>query len=429
MPDFVPVDHDPFEGDASQAGTETAPKFVPVDHDPFTPGSIVSNIQAAMPVGSFPYRAVKATKQALMGTASDLATLGPIRRMVDASAEDASHPEAIGDSNYQRQGVAPAGDLMMMAMGSRMPWAEAGSVGVLGGKLNPNAIARAENMEAAGASPADIWSMTRTARGADGEWRQEISDAPSRMTIHPSELKNSDHFLTDALDHPELYQSYPRFEETLLQALPTNSPPNLKGRYLAQRNTIQLNPNLSPEEARSTLLHEIQHGVQDIEGFAPGDSPSRYIPAALGPAKSQFETVRDAAHSEIMDKFNTNQTGVEYMKDLIRREKYGPEAAQHQISEPFQKVFQGMLDKNPEVRHRLENIVDSEKLISDAETAAFQKYKQAMGEVESRNVQERLARDLYHKIPIYTEDTPRELQRDLRPKPKLSPVDYDPFGP
>jgi hypothetical protein len=189
-----------------------------------------------------------------------------------------------------------------------------------------------------------------------------------------------------------------------------------------------MNKDLSPEEFKSTLLHEVQHAVQNKEGFAPGDNPDNHIPAGLAPARQNFEAVRANTQAEIARTYNTNDLGIEYMKDLIRRDKYGPEAAQQDIPEPFVKVFQGIIDKNPEVAHKLGNLVDSEKMISDAEQAAFAKYRSAMGEVEARSVQKRLA-DPLTKLspPQYTEDTPRFRQRDPRGA-TLIPVDHDPFS-
>ena len=41
-----------------------------------------------------------------------------------------------------------------------------------------------------------------------------------------------------------------------------------KGAYSPARNAITLNTGFRGENARKALVHEIQHAIQDIEGFA-----------------------------------------------------------------------------------------------------------------------------------------------------------------
>jgi hypothetical protein len=112
--------------------------------------------------------------------------------------------------------------------------------------------------------------------GIDGKWRIEISDEAGQFILPLDELVESPSFgtptiykLGDVYSHPLLYEIYPEaanidfvygpaFMDFLKQE---------QGSYNG-KNQIQITPYA--EDASSTLLHEIQHWVQQTEGFAEG---------------------------------------------------------------------------------------------------------------------------------------------------------------
>ena len=101
---------------------------------------------------------------------------------------------------------------------------------------------------------------------ADKMKRAEISDLGAMKTYSGlSEGK-----LSDFISHPQLYEQYPELAnmKTNTQFMGnTNGAFNAKGDM--GRGSITLNPNAG----ENTLLHEIQHAVQNIEGFPRGNSP------------------------------------------------------------------------------------------------------------------------------------------------------------
>lgn len=76
--------------------------------------------------------------------------------------------------------------------------------------------------------------------------------------------------LEDYLDHEELYRQYPQLRDATL--LFDDLPGPTRGQFDRQRNAITLDESLrhAPED---TLVHEIQHAIQQAEGFAGGASP------------------------------------------------------------------------------------------------------------------------------------------------------------
>ena len=81
--------------------------------------------------------------------------------------------------------------------------------------------------------------------------------------------------LADVLDYPELYEAYPELSSVTVRYATMD---NASGRalYGDGEHEILINRNLEGEwqSIHSILLHEIQHHIQNIEGFAKGGNPS-----------------------------------------------------------------------------------------------------------------------------------------------------------
>ena len=81
--------------------------------------------------------------------------------------------------------------------------------------------------------------------------------------------------LQDILRHPALFSAYPE-----AAAIPIVADVNLSSSGAIgpmsgfEGNVIQVNGNLSGDRLKSTLLHEVQHWIQDKEGFAKGSNIS-----------------------------------------------------------------------------------------------------------------------------------------------------------
>jgi hypothetical protein len=164
--------------------------------------------------------------------------------------------------------------------GGALPWAEKGAAGVFGGRLAKTAdigkLEEAQLMLKTGNGPNEIFARTGWFRGADDKWRFEIPDTASKWGSDPRNAERV--FASDkppmvggVFDHPELYAAYPQLYNADLNIQRLGG--NVKGSYQAGGQgsppTISLAPD-RPSSMRSTALHELQHGVQDIEGFATG---------------------------------------------------------------------------------------------------------------------------------------------------------------
>lgn len=189
--------------------------------------------------------------------------------------------------------------------------------GELARTADKETLERANQMLERGASAEDIFRETGWFKGADGQWRFEIDDskmefrrdgdvrlmeeAPYRRMQELSdkwaasfekggeELTEAEsaelealqdqyvdrvweekYELQDFLKHDDLYRAYPKLRHMSLIFRPMSIEDY--GYYSPKDGAIVMNSDLigAPEK---TLIHEIQHIIQSMEGFARGASP------------------------------------------------------------------------------------------------------------------------------------------------------------
>lgn len=204
-------------------------------------------------------------------------------RMAQSAVSAAALPGDVyaGRTNPMSQdAINRAADLGGTVMGSVFGIAPKGSVGIFGGRLSKtadqNALKQAETMAANGVAREEIWNKTGWFQGVDGKWRYEIPDNASKL--------NPDAYAMPAIfQHDQLYQAYPRiaFDKAGVDVTPIGP----VGGYMA-RSEIDGVPGprelfvraRTPQQARTMMAHEVQHRVQDIEGFAQGANYKEWGP-------------------------------------------------------------------------------------------------------------------------------------------------------
>ncbi len=125
----------------------------------------------------------------------------------------------------------------------------------------------AKEMSINGKAASVIWKETGWRIGADGKWRFEIDDSKAVLKSVPSEAKSLK--LSDVLIHDELYKAYPQLRNVEVEF--SDDMRRIEGGYYNPgENLIVLNSKNSAEKMKSSMIHEIQHAVQGIEGFLNG---------------------------------------------------------------------------------------------------------------------------------------------------------------
>lgn len=118
----------------------------------------------------------------------------------------------------------------------------------------------------------------------------------SLMGVHPQvDIK-----LSDLLQHDELYKAYPQLRDLNVkfwEGIAANG-----GAYSELTKSIELSPKSTPEQNHSVLLHEAQHAIQHMEGFASGGSPTGMVRYVIDKSRGPLEREFGHLHSYLMAK-------------------------------------------------------------------------------------------------------------------------------
>lgn len=171
-------------------------------------------------------------------------------------------------------------------------------------------------LEKLGADPVDAWKQTGTFRSPDGKLRQEISDAKSMSGEklyswgEATDLQRGNSTVVrrqKALLHPELSAAYPDTKNIMVSLKPNKS----GGYYEIGIDNIGV-PVIGEKNAadRSLMLHEIQHAIQQREGFAGGANPNAPYPAGVRDQmiRDQFEQLKLATQYDPTNPYSSPNT-------------------------------------------------------------------------------------------------------------------------
>lgn len=113
---------------------------------------------------------------------------------------------------------------------------------------------------------------------ADKKPRFEIDDSKAQLIKEGlyKAGRGEQTTLGQVIDHPDLFKQYPSLKYVSVDIADTGS----TGAYFDGNRIVvnknYLSDNVKSENTKSTLLHEIQHAIQQKEGFATGGSPSQF---------------------------------------------------------------------------------------------------------------------------------------------------------
>lgn len=215
------------------------------------------------------------------------------------------------------------------------------------------ALNTAKEMEKNGADAETIRQKTGWFRGADGKWRWEIDDSDAETDTKWGFLRNPDAkrynelfekvylhdtataedlnelqildknlkgvrksplYLDEIVRHDKLFEAYPTLRDVKVRFEANTG--NKEGSYHPEENEFVLRTGLKlePEKLKNTLIHEIQHAIQEQEGFARGTNPGywdemiqsgysrRKNDGRIERARKEYHRIFDSAPEEFKDK-------------------------------------------------------------------------------------------------------------------------------
>lgn len=356
-------------------------------YDPMS-GALIGGDLGRTEPEAYPNKLMRATIQTLASKPKEMVWDFPMALGDAVARMPLPGAERTPESDEAMQNAA--GQSFMAALqtaGTSMPFAPHGAAGIFGGRLaktaDLGALDTAEKMHAAGADKRAIWDQTGWFRGDDGKWRFEIPDDQAQM--HPDyyqRMRSQFGPVAGEIWHPELYKAYPDLRGTTAYVRETENtaggsyaPPGASRSGDEEINIRAPNAGI----ARSVGLHELQHGVQEREGFAGGGNPAMFTQA------EEAGLARDAlAWRREMERF----PGSPSEKDAAAAADYHAMGATDWIPSKEARDVARYPEDNPEpVLSKLVELYGLDKNISPH--TARDLYHSIPGEIEARNVQAR----------------------------------------
>lgn len=270
----------------------------------------------------------------------------------------------------------------------------------------------ARDLEASGKDAKTIWRITGWERGKDGQWRFEIPDGKMKDFT-----RDTLHTVGDMIDAPELFDFYPRIKDYKIKLA---SMGNTLGEADTENETIKLNSRTaigwnSKGEATwidyPTLIHEIQHIIQDMEGFAKGGNKETGRASRFRELPSEEEKL--AAFGLAFSNNSNKQlisAGKGYLASLLK--EFINKKGNVKGIEMYKQALDALESVSDEdFPSFVKKAKKTYKSVSDEE--AFDRYKRLAGETEARNASTRLGlleRERREVPPSATEDVPRDEQ-------------------
>lgn len=286
------------------------------------------------------------------------------------------------------------------------------SAGIHARTANRELLNEAQAMAAEGKMQQEIYKKTGWRRGADGNWRFEIPDNLDKIDIKKLQSTKQFFSLAEIYDNEKLYEAYPFLREVTIQKekLDGNRLGYSEGDYL-----IVIDSDVDEWFTPGTIIHELQHIIQNYEGFASGGNPRQVRTLVNDAIRKKTEEARSLAPHATMY-YNRRR---EYEMAMIM----GDEARMKELEGPIKKLEQEIPNKARRDRiYKLFSEADS--LLRKANNMSDkQLYRNLYGEKEARAAEEkaristRMERSRqkgntqYDEIlRDYTERLPEELQ-------------------
>lgn len=294
-------------------------------------------------------------------------------------------------------------------------------------------LREAQEMQAAGADMESIRKATGWHEGMDGKWRWEIDD--SKMEYHRAgdalfgrnhpeyaeqqrleqkmlygELTDTEQArlraltetwgrersrlservergnarLEDVLDHEELFRAYPQLRH--VRVVFDETPKGVLGSFSAEGNQITISEELR-DAPQDVLIHEIQHAIQNAEGFAKGSNRQYWEEKLTNGDEIQSKGFQEAREKLIQ--FQLDEANEEVLALRDRLEKAGElDDGFREYDRIWEEAERRGLDKKINEYYDLrENYYD--QLHKPQRSVPSEMYYNTAGEIEARDAANR----------------------------------------
>ena len=282
-------------------------------------------------------------------------------------------------------------------------------------------LGMAKKMANEGVDEIDIRSRTGWELGADGQWKTELPNTKTKINI--PEIEEGRRYyagtIADIVDDPELLSQYEKggrkptvrnmdgeieeygsrgtygplgdIEFIVDRNMPADTGYHTEGHFNSNGEwspeVIVISGKSSPAEQRATVLHELQHAIQDREGFASGGAARNF---------EKEERIRDAFY----DGVGLTPAGSKRLQEL--------EAKSNEVGQGSMSILELYELERLNVEKQIADRFNVDTVGEAGARSPYGMYRGLMGEVEARNVE---TRD--RMSPDFLKQTPLEFSEDV----------------
>lgn len=288
---------------------------------------------------------------------------------------------------------------------------------------NLSLLDRAKLMDENGDSSEDIRKTTGWFKGYDGKWRFEIDDSmiaidtSGRLSKNPDirrfyELMDKVHIDGNATDseiselskldkklegvslrpktlgellvHTKLFDAYPELANVAVAFVNLGE---AKGSYNRYSNSVELNKNLLvlKNDLKRTLLHEIQHAIQNIEDFSGGTNPDRMAQILLENARKNMWQTKD----ELLSKHPEIKTAIYEYDNEIDHYLFKGNVSDAELKKAYNNASNKLTGKKGLLKKYAESVENYYGVRNNIDITSYMAYENSAGEIEARDVSER----------------------------------------
>lgn len=282
-------------------------------------------------------------------------------------------------------------------------------------------LGMAKKMSNEGMDEIDIRSRTGWELGADGQWRTELPNTKTKINI-PEIEEGRQYYagtIADIVDDPELLSQYEKggrkptvrdmdgeieeygsrgtygplgdIEFVVDGNMPADTGFHKEGHVNSNGEwspeIIVISGKSSPAEQRATVLHELQHAIQDREGFASGGAARNF---------KEEERIRDAFYKGV----GLTPAGSKRLQEL--------EAKSNEVGQSSMSIKELNELERLKVEKQIADRFNADTVGEAGARSPYGMYRGLMGEVEARNVE---TRD--RMSPDFLKQTPLEFSEDV----------------
>lgn len=197
--------------------------------------------------------------------------------------------------------------------------------------------------------------------------------------------------LADIIQHDVLFENYPQLEDVRIKLVDLD---RATGAYAVDGSEIMIDEDLFRNEYQEakrdgTLIHEIQHAIQDIEGFAMGANFDM-INAAISATEDEVRAADkyyESAADDLLDALDEAGYFNKYGEDIDITSE-----------DELSRIRDEYRDTDPDIEELVDELEDSQTDLQESQNklrelrnmSPAEFYKYAAGEVEARDTANRL---------------------------------------